>query len=122
MKAGAVNLPYLLRERPGHALTLAADGTSRLTAVEGWDTVLLWALLVPLFETLLQPVRLRAAGEIFPRTEQQRFWTAIQERYRLLGIDEGALEAFRFGGGWHELDRAGQQAGPPGFAGHSCRC
>ncbi|REK84476.1 stress protein [Streptomyces inhibens] len=109
VKAGAVNLPHLLRERPAHALTLAADDTARLTAVEGWDTVLLWALLVPLFETLLQPVRLRAAGEIFPRTQQQRFWTAIDERYRLLGINEGALEAFRFGGGWHQLDRAGQQ-------------
>jgi stress response protein SCP2 len=109
VKAGAVNLPYLLRERPGHALTLAADDTARLTAVEDWDAVLLWALLVPLFETLLQPIRLRAAGEIFPRTEQQRFWTAIEERYRLLGIDESALEAFRFGGGWHKLDRAGQQ-------------
>ncbi|MFE4337258.1 TerD family protein [Streptomyces sp. NPDC056831] len=109
VKAGAVNLPFLLRDRPAHALTLAADDTARLTAVEGLDTVLLWALLVPLFETLLQPVRLRAAGEIFPRTEQQRFWTAIEERYRLLGIDEGALEAFRFGSGWHQLDRTGQQ-------------
>jgi stress response protein SCP2 len=109
VKAGAVNLPSLLRERPGHALTLAADDTARLTAVEGWDTVLLWALLVPLFETLLQPIRLRAAGEIFPRTEQQRFWTVIEERYRLLGVDGSALEAFRFGGGWHQLDRAGQQ-------------
>ncbi|MFI6624295.1 hypothetical protein [Streptomyces sp. NPDC050528] len=109
VKAGAVNLPYLLRERPGHALTLAADDTARLTAVEGWDTVLLWALLVPLFDALLQPIRLRAAGEIFPRTEQQRFWAVIEERYRLLGVDESALEAFRFGGGWHQLDRAGQQ-------------
>ncbi|MFB6854860.1 TerD family protein [Streptomyces sp. NPDC056341] len=109
VKAGAVNLPHLLRERPAHALTLAADDTARLTAVEGWDTVLLWALLVPLFETLLQPVRIRAAGEIFPRTEQQRSWTAVGERFRLLGIGEGALDAFRFGGGWHELDRAGQQ-------------
>ncbi|MEU2388943.1 TerD family protein [Streptomyces sp. NPDC012461] len=109
VKAGAVNLPYLLREHPGHALTLAAEETARLTAVKGADTILLWALLVPLFETLLQPVRLRAAGDIFPPTHQQRFWTVIEERYRLLGIKDGALEAFRFGGGWHTLDRAGQQ-------------
>ncbi|MEU4110876.1 TerD family protein [Streptomyces sp. NPDC027717] len=109
VKAGVVNLPFLLRERPAHALTLAADDTARLTAVEGWDTVLLWALLVPLFETLLEPVRLRAAGEIFPPTQQRRFWAVIEERYRLLGVGEGALEAFRFGGGWHELDRTGQQ-------------
>ncbi|TWD29707.1 stress response protein SCP2 [Streptomyces sp. T12] len=109
VKAGAVNLPHLLRERPGHALTLAADETARLTAVEGADTILLWALLVPLFETLLQPVRLRAAGDIFPPTQQQRFWTVIEERYRLLGIGDGALEAFRYGGAWPTLDRAGQQ-------------
>lgn len=109
VKAGAVNLPYLLRERPGHALTLAADETARLTAVEGADTILLWALLVPLFETLLQPVRLRAAGDIFPPTQQQRFWTLIEERYRLLGIEDGALAAFRFGGDWPTLDRTGQQ-------------
>ncbi|RLV64749.1 stress protein [Streptomyces sp. CBMAI 2042] len=34
VKAGAVDLPYLLREHPGHALTLAADETARLTAVD----------------------------------------------------------------------------------------
>lgn len=109
VKAGATNLPYLLRERPAHALTLAADDTARLTAADSTDTVLLWALLVPLFETLLQPVRLRAAGEIFSPTEQRRYWAAIEERYRMLGIDTGALEVFCFGGGWHELDRVGQQ-------------
>ncbi|WP_028815276.1 TerD family protein [Streptomyces flavidovirens] len=109
VKAGAVDLPYLLRERPTHALTLAADETARLTAVEGADTILLWALLVPLFETLLQPVRLRAAGDIFPPTQQQQFWALIEERYRLLGIKDGVLDAFRFGGGWHKLDRSGQQ-------------
>lgn len=109
VKAGAVDLPYLLRERPAHALTLAADETARLTAVEGADTIVLWALLVPLFETLLQPVRLRAAGDIFPPTQQKEFWALIEERYRLLGIRDGALEVFRFGGGWHTLDRSGQQ-------------
>ncbi|MET8495936.1 TerD family protein [Streptomyces microflavus] len=109
VKAGAVDLPYLLREHPGHALTLAADETARLTAVEGADAIVLWALLVPLFETLLQPVRLRAAGDIFPPTQQKQFWSLIEERYRLLGIKDGALEAFRFGGVWHKLDRSGQQ-------------
>ncbi|WP_405573686.1 TerD family protein [Streptomyces phaeochromogenes] len=109
VKAGAVNLPHLLRERPGHALTLAADDTARLTAVESADAVLLWALLVPLFETLLQPVRLRAAEKVFSQTQQRQFWALIEERYRLLGVDAGALEVFRFGGGWHQLDRAGQQ-------------
>ncbi|WP_405504673.1 TerD family protein [Streptomyces anulatus] len=109
VKAGAVDLPYLLRERPAHALMLAADETARLTAVDGADTILLWALLVPLFETLLQPVRLRAAGDIFPPTQQKQSWALIEERYRLLGIKDGALDAFRFGGGWHNLDRSGQQ-------------
>ncbi|MEU6964982.1 TerD family protein [Streptomyces chrestomyceticus] len=109
VKAGAVNLPCLLREHPAHALTLTADDTVRLAVAEHADAVLLWALLVPLFETLLAPVRLRAAGDVLPRTEQQRSWAVLEERYRLLGIDDGALEAFRFGGGWHRLDRGGQQ-------------
>jgi hypothetical protein len=109
VKAGAVNLPHLLRERPAHAVTLAGDDTARVSVVEGADAVLLWALLVPLFETLLEPVRVRAAGPAGTVEDQRQQWSRIEEHYRLLGIGQDALEEFRFGGGWHQLDRHEQQ-------------
>ncbi|MFE4758757.1 TerD family protein [Streptomyces mirabilis] len=110
LKAGAVNVPHLVRGRPAHALTLAADDSASVSLVDGAaDAVLLWAVLIPLFETLIEPIRVRAAGPAKADEDQQRLWSGIEERYRLLGIGEDALEEFRFGGGWHELDRYGQQ-------------
>ncbi|PAZ16211.1 hypothetical protein CLM62_09470 [Streptomyces sp. SA15] len=79
--------------------------------------MLLWAVLVPLFETLIEPIRVRAAGPTKTIDDQRRVWSSIEERYRLLGIAGDALEAFRLGGGWHRLDRHRQQyaaaLGPP---------
>ncbi|MFK0288806.1 TerD family protein [Streptomyces sp. NPDC090499] len=110
LKAGAVNLPHLVRERPAHALTLAADDSAGISLVDGSaDAVLLWSVLVPLFETLIEPIRVRAAGPAKTIDDQRRLWSGIEDRYRLLGIADDALEAFRFGGGWHRLDRPGQQ-------------
>ncbi|MFD5016932.1 TerD family protein [Streptomyces chartreusis] len=110
LKAGAVNLPHLVRERPAHALTLAADSSAGVSLVDGAaDAVLLWSVLVPLFETLIEPVRVRAAVPPKAIDDQRRLWSGIEERYRLLGIADEALETFNFGGGWHQLDRLGQQ-------------
>lgn len=110
LKAGAVNLPHLVRERPAHALTLAADDSAGVSLVDGAaDAVLLWSVLVPLFETLIEPIRVRAAGPRKTIDDQRQLWSGIEERYRLLGIASDVLEAFRFGGGWHQLDRHGQQ-------------
>ncbi|MFE3032556.1 TerD family protein [Streptomyces canus] len=110
LKAGAVNLPHLVRERPAHALTLAADDSAGVSMVDGAaDAVLLWSALVPLFETLIEPIRVRAAGPTKTIDDQRQLWSGIEERYRLLGIASDVLEDFRFGGGWHRLDRNGQQ-------------
>ncbi|MFF8352947.1 TerD family protein [Streptomyces chartreusis] len=110
LKAGVVNLPHLVRQRPAHALTLAADSSAGVSLVaEAADAVLLWSVLVPLSETLIEPIRVRAAGPAKTIDDQRRLWSGIEERYRLLGIADDALEAFRFGGGWHRLDRIGQQ-------------
>ncbi|MEU6578304.1 TerD family protein [Streptomyces sp. NPDC046805] len=110
LKAGAVNLPQLVHERPAHALTLAADDSAGVSLVDGAaDAVLLWSVLVPLFETLIEPIRVRAAGPGKTIDDQRLLWSGIEERYRLLGIAGDVLDAFRFGGGWHRLDRHGQQ-------------
>ncbi|MER5775123.1 TerD family protein [Streptomyces sp. NPDC002039] len=109
LKAGAVNLPHLIRQRPVHALTMAADDNIHIGTVENADTVLLWALLIPLFETLMEPVRIRAAGPIGSTEEQRQLWSGVEERFAHLGLDGDVLARFRFGGGWHALDRVGQQ-------------
>ncbi|WP_405933621.1 TerD family protein [Streptomyces sp. NBC_00827] len=110
LKAGAVNLPRLVRERQAHALTLAADDSAGVSLVDGAaDAVLLWSVLVPLFETLIEPIRVRAAGPGKTIDDQRLLWSGIEERYRLLGVTGDVLDAFRFGGGWHRLDRHGQQ-------------
>ncbi|MEU9397828.1 TerD family protein [Streptomyces sp. NPDC048324] len=110
LKAGAVNLPYLVRERPAHALTLAADDSAGVSMVDGAaDAVLLWSVLVPLFETLIEPIRVRAAGPTKTIDDQRQLWSGIEERYRQLGIAGDVLEDFRFGSEWHRLDRNGQQ-------------
>ncbi|MFD5536796.1 TerD family protein [Streptomyces sp. NPDC127079] len=110
LKAGAVNLPHLVRKRPAHALTLAADDSAGVSLVDGAaEAVLLWSVLVPLFETLIEPIRVRAAGPTKTIDDQRQLWSGIEARYRLLGIAGDVLEDFRFGGGWHRLDRQGQQ-------------
>ncbi|WP_456302818.1 hypothetical protein [Streptomyces mirabilis] len=105
-----MNLPHLVRERPTHALTLAADGSAGVSLVDGSaDAELLWSVLVPLFEALIEPIRVRAAGPAKTIDDQRRLWCGIEERYRLFGIADDALEIFSFGGGWHRLERPGQQ-------------
>ncbi|MEI5011690.1 TerD family protein [Streptomyces sp. PmtA] len=110
LKAGTVNLPHLLRHRPAHALTLAGDDVARVFLTDGaTDAVLLWSLLVPLFDTLMEPVRMRATGPTGSVEEQLQLWETVENRYRLLGIGAGALDMFQFQGGWHRLDRKAQQ-------------
>ncbi|WP_030159920.1 TerD family protein [Streptomyces sp. NRRL S-244] len=108
LKAGVVNLPHLMRRRAAHAMTVTADDTARISAVDSADLVLLWALLNPLFETLMEPVRIRAAGPIGSVEEQRQLWGGIESRFARLGLAPDVLECFRFGAGWHRLDRAGQ--------------
>ncbi|MFE5806231.1 TerD family protein [Streptomyces sp. NPDC056491] len=108
MKAGVVNLPHLMRRRAAHAMTVAADDTARISAVDSADQVLLWALLNPLFETVMEPVRVRAAGPIGSVKEQRQLWDGIESRFARLGLAPDVLERFRFGAGWHRLDRGAQ--------------
>lgn len=109
LKAGTVNLPYLVCQRSAHALTLAADESVRVPLAEGGDAVQLWSLLIPLFDGLMEPIRVRAAGPVGSLEDQRQLWRGIEEYYRSLGIGPEALEVFRFEGGWHRLDRIGQQ-------------
>src|SRR6266536_4323655 len=77
LKVGNANLASYLRHHPWHAITLATDDVARVQFASTADTVVAWALLIPLFDTLLAPVTTRAAGSTAPPEEQQQTWTAI---------------------------------------------
>lgn len=109
LKLGGVNLPSYLRHHPWHALTLAADDVARVELTSTADSVVAWALLIPLFDTLLSPVTTRTAGSADPPDEQQQSWATILQSYERLGLEAGpVVTTFAFRGGWSTLDRAGQ--------------
>ena len=109
LKAATMNLPFYLRRYPWHAVTLAGEDMARVRLASTPDALAAWALLIPLFDSLLTPVTERAAGSTQPADEQQATWTAILEGYRRLGIPaDPAVSVFAFRGGWSGMDRAGQ--------------
>jgi hypothetical protein len=109
LKAGLLNQPAYHRSHPWHALTLTDDDRARVQLSATADAVAAWALLIPLFETLLAPVTYRAVGSAASPKEQQEAWTAVTDSYDLLGLrDEPTLQVFSYRGGWSRLDRAGQ--------------
>jgi hypothetical protein len=109
LQAATMNLPAYLRRHPWHAVTLAGEDVARVRLASTPDALAAWALLIPLFDTLLAPVTERAAGSTLPADEQQATWTAILEGYRRLGIPASpAVSVFAYRGGWSGLDRAGQ--------------
>jgi hypothetical protein len=109
LRAATMNLPAYLRRYPWHAVTLAIEDVARVRLASTPDALAAWALLIPLFDSLLTPVTERAAGSTQPADEQQATWTAILEGYRRLGIPaDPAVSVFAFRGGWSGLDRAGQ--------------
>ena len=66
-----MNLPTYLRHHPWYAITLAQDDVARVQLASTPDAVVAWSLLIPLFDTLLAPIRQRAAGSVDPPHEQQ---------------------------------------------------
>ncbi len=109
LKAATMNLPAYLRRYPWHAITLASEDVARVRLASTPDALAAWALLIPLFDTLLAPVTERAAGSAQPADEQQATWTAILGDYSRLGIPAiPAVSVFAYRGGWSGFDRAGQ--------------
>jgi hypothetical protein len=109
LRAATMNLPAYLRRYPWHAITLATEDVARTSLASTPDALAAWALLIPLFNTLLAPVTVRAVGSTQPADDQQATWTAILETYRRLGIPaDAAVSVFTYRGGWSSLDRAGQ--------------
>ncbi|MEV6527111.1 hypothetical protein AB0M43_34795 [Longispora sp. NPDC051575] len=109
LKVGSTNLPSYIRHHPWHAITMAADDVARVQTASTADSMVAWALLIPLFDTLLAPVTTRAAGSTASPDEQQQTWSSILQSYQHLGLqNEQALAVFAYRGGWSTLDRAAQ--------------
>jgi hypothetical protein len=109
LKASTVNLPAYVRHLPWHAMTLAGEDVARTRLGSTSDALLTWALLIPLFNTLLAPITERAVGSTKSAEDQKERWAEILDTYHHLGIRAASeIERFAYRGGWSELDRTGQ--------------
>ncbi|MER6575878.1 hypothetical protein [Nonomuraea sp. NPDC001023] len=109
LKAGNLNLPAYARHHPGQCFTLAQSDSIRTQLSSTADALLVWALLIPLFDTLMAPLVLRAVGSEQSADDQRSVWATVLDSYTSLGIARTPeVEVFTYGGGWGHLDRAGQ--------------
>ncbi|MGV9308717.1 hypothetical protein ACWDLG_35545 [Nonomuraea sp. NPDC003727] len=108
LKTGNLNLPAYARHYPGQSFALAQSGSIRTHLSSTADALLVWSLLIPLFDTLMAPVVLRAVGSEQSADDQRAAWATVLESYSSLGIARTPeVEVFTYGGGWARLDRAG---------------
>lgn len=110
LRAGTANLPtYVLGGNP-FAVNAARDGNVKVSLRENPDALAIWALIIPLLETLLAPVELRSStAKTKPAEQQVNAWTGIAETYAHLELDVGdVVSQMSYGGGWSQL-RIGEQ-------------
>ncbi|NJP96649.1 stress protein [Nonomuraea sp. FMUSA5-5] len=109
LKAGVLNLPAHLRHYPWHAMTLATNEVARVHLGAAPDALAAWCLLIPLFDDLMAPITVRAAGSSKPGAEQEETWGQITARYATMGLaPTPQSRVFVYGAGWSRLDRGGQ--------------
>lgn len=104
--ATMVTYAFSLRHHGRYAHTLAAQERAKLPLSGNPDAMVVWAVLQPLFEQLLAPVRLRVdEGGKLERAEFVERWSAYERFLADLRLDvAAALAPFRWGGGWSRLD------------------
>jgi hypothetical protein len=107
--AAMVTYAFSLRHHGRYAHTLAAQERAKLPLSGNPDAMVVWAVLQPLFEHLLAPVRLRVdEGGMLERAEFVERWSAYERALADLRLDvAAALAPFRWGGGWsrHDAER-----------------
>ena len=112
IKARALLFPALFREAPRYAHTLSADEKGKVALAGNPDAMVVWSVLVPIADALLEPIFLRVdESGILPREEFAIRWAAIEGRLVSLGlsvVDE--LHPFSWGGGWARFSAEEQVA------------
>ena len=84
----------------------AADAERASTSLDSVDAIVLWAALIPVFEALYLPIKLRSGHWLGDRRPElmAKDWAKVDQTYRLLGLDRQPLATFHDGKGWAELD------------------
>jgi hypothetical protein len=110
LRPGVVNLPAAFKNYGRFATGIAWEENAKVALGSAADTMVLWAVLEPLFDILMDPLILRGkqAGTK-KREDQLKRWKALDDLLNALGfslLDE--LAVMRYGGGWHTLNSAQQ--------------
>lgn len=115
LRIGNLHIPYAFAKNGRFAMELIGDERGSVALAGNPEAVLLWSLLDSFFENLFRPITLRGGrSEITPpksREAQLKEWAEIDSFYQTLGLELGSeLAVMRYGGGWHRLRAAEQQA------------
>lgn len=105
VKVGVLNLPASFVQGRRFAYGIARDDQVKVALASTPDAVAVWALLQPLFATLLAPIKLRSqsAGTI-PADEAKKTWAGVEKTLADLGLDVAEeLAVLRYGSGWSRL-------------------
>lgn len=105
---GVINFPAILSERGRFAHSYATQERYVTTAKNSPETVLIHAVLNPLFSALYEPFGLRGeqTAKLNKETEISR-WEEASRFFEDLGFDvNDELSAMRYGSGWSELSAA----------------
>lgn len=107
---GWANLPALFRSCGRFPTGAAQEEAGQVRLASSADSVLVWALLEPLFEALYRPFLLRGplSGQK-TREEQLCLWQEVETFLEALGFTVAPeLAVMRYGGGWHRLHAEAQ--------------
>lgn len=105
LRPGIINFPANFQRSARFAGNLSWEEYCKVSLGSKPDTFLVWALLEPLFEALLEPFLLRGrlAGNK-SREDQLKSWRTIDALYQALGFELAQeLAVMRYGGGWQRL-------------------
>ncbi len=111
LATGVIHLAHWWRADRRFVLTLAERERAAPNFASA-DTIAAWSVLVPLFEDLFLPLKLRS-DRLAPKTreQQQQVWTTtIGPTYDALEVGTEAVAQYRPRTGWAELDADGVMA------------
>ncbi len=117
LKVGLLNLPASFVQGRRFAYGIARDDQVKVALASTPDAVAVWALLQPLFATLLAPIELRSqsAGTLAPE-EAKETWAGLEETLADLGLDVAdQLAVLRYGSGWSRLKAEEQRRAKVAF-------